>query len=233
MSWFYDCHLKTHTDSFVPTEWTDHLNLMNVIGLLLWQDVWWAPRRKLCGFFKIKRRQDVATRADIGFVPDRWTVELMLSIIVIIIHSDLLLARVFKFQKLFVVLLLWGGNNFNLVLDDKKDISIFWYTWSYLQVSVNVQKCLKWKWLQYKLGILSLNFSDRVLQNTMPHTVAKSNISDIHLYFSNLFILQNKRNDVQSEDQCLNLGTFLPFFPSSRHCNIFVLKSYVGSYRKK
>lgn len=126
-----------------------------------------------------------------------------------------------------------GGNNFNLVLDDKKDISIFWYTWSYLQVSVNVQKCLKWKWLQYKLGILSLNFSDRVLQNTMPHTVAKSNISDIHLYFSNLFILQNKRNDVQSEDQCLNLGTFLPFFPSSRHCNIFVLKSYVGSYRKK
>lgn len=133
-----------------------------------------------------------------------------------------------------------GGNNFNLVLEDKKDISIFWYTWSYLQVSVNVQKCLKWKWLQNKLGILSLNFSDRVLQNTMPHTVAKSNISDIHLYFFKFIyltfiLLQNKRNifdDVQSEDQCLNLGTFLPFFPSSRHCNIFVLKSYVGSIGK-
>lgn len=107
-SWFYDCHFKTHTDSFVPREWTDHLNLMNVSGLVLWQDVWWAPRRKLCGFFKIKWRQDVATRADIGFVPDRWTVDLVLSIIVIFIHSNLLLVRVFKFQKLFVVLLLWG-----------------------------------------------------------------------------------------------------------------------------
>lgn len=156
---------------------------MNVSGLVLWQDVWWAPRRKLCGFFKIKRRQDVATRADIGFVPDRWTMDLMLSIIVIFIHSNLLLVRVFKFQKLFVVLLLWGGNNFNLVLEDKKDISIFWYTWSYLQVSVNVQKCLKWKWLQYKLGIHSSNFRIEFCK-TQCHTQWASPVSRIYNFQS-------------------------------------------------
>lgn len=78
-----------------------------------------------------------------------------------------------------------GGNNFNLVLEDKKDISIFWYTWSYLQVSVNVQKCLKWKWLQYKLWNSLLKLQDRVLQNTMAHTVGKSSISDIQ--FSKFF----------------------------------------------
>lgn len=131
-----------------------------------------------------------------------------------------------------------GGNNFNLVLEDKKDISIFWYTWSYLQVSVNVQKCLKWKWLQNKLGILSLNFSDRVKHNAT-HSGQVQYLWYTLIFFKFIYLtfilLQNKRNifdDVQSEDQCLNLGTFLPFFPSSRHCNIFVLKSYVGSIGK-
>lgn len=151
---------------------------MNVSGLVLWQDVWWAPRRKLCGFFKIKRRQDVATRADIGFVPDRWTMDLMLSIIVIFIHSNLLLVRVFKCCFIAV-----GGNNFNLVLEDKKDISIFWYTWSFLQVSVNVQKCLKWKWLQYKLGILSSNFRIEFCK-TQCHTQWASPVSRIYNFQS-------------------------------------------------
>lgn len=98
-----------------------------------------------------------------------------------------------------------GGNNFNLVLEDKKDISIFWYTWSYLQVSVNVQKCLKWKWLQYKLGILSSNFRIEFCKtqcHTQSHT--QSSISDMqfskflsqHLYFykiiSEIFFMMSK-----------------------------------------
>lgn len=76
-----------------------------------------------------------------------------------------------------------GGNDFNLVLEDKKDISIFWYTWSYLQVSVNVQKCLKWKWLQYKLGILSSNFRIEFCK-TQCHTQWASPVSRIYNFQS-------------------------------------------------
>lgn len=156
---------------------------MNVSGLVLWQDVWWAPRRKLCGFFKIKRRQDVATRADIGVCT--WQMDRG-SHVVNNCHLYPLkpfISQGLQVSEVICCFIAVGGNNFNLVLEDKKDISIFWYTWSFLQVSVNVQKCLKWKWLQYKLGILSSNFRIEFCK-TQCHTQWASPVSRIYNFQS-------------------------------------------------